>query len=151
MAASEQVTIIGSGPAGHTAAIYTARANLNPVMFEGFTAGGSPGGQLMTTTEVENYPGFPDGINGPDMMHLFFKQALRFGTRIVTDHGVKTEVDTGLYSQFQNAESIDLSKRPFFVKGDCVESVYRQAVTAAGMGCKAAIDAEQWLGGQGIE
>ncbi|KAI8926598.1 hypothetical protein BC831DRAFT_500711 [Entophlyctis helioformis] len=93
-----KVVIIGSGPAGHTAAIYCARANLQPVMYEGFMAGGvAPGGQLTTTTDVENFPGFPEGIMGPEMMDQFRKQSARFGTTIHTE----------------TVSKVDLSQRPF--------------------------------------
>jgi len=93
-----KVVIIGSGPAGHTAAIYLARANLKPVMFEGFMANGfAAGGQLTTTTDVENFPGFPDGVLGPEMMEKFRAQSIRFGTEIITE----------------TVSKIDLSLRPF--------------------------------------
>ncbi len=81
----ENVVIIGSGPAGHTAAIYTARANLNPIMFEGFMAGGiAAGGQLTTTTKIENFPGWPEGIEGIDLMAKMREQAINCGARIET-------------------------------------------------------------------
>lgn len=95
-----KLVIIGSGPAGYTAAIYAARANLEPVIFEGFFSGPA-GGQLMTTTDVENFPGFPEGISGPELAERFRDQARKFGTKIITE----------------DVESIDLSKYPFFVKG----------------------------------
>jgi thioredoxin reductase (NADPH) len=93
-----KVVIIGSGPAGHTAAVYLARANLNPVLFEGFMANGfAAGGQLTTTTDVENFPGFPTGIRGPELMEKFREQSVRFGTKVITE----------------TVSKIDLSARPF--------------------------------------
>jgi len=86
----EKVIIIGSGPAGYTAAVYAARANLNPLMIQGEEVGG----QLTTTTDVENFPGFSDGVMGPDMMLLFQKQAERFGTRMVSSN--VTKIDTSV-------------------------------------------------------
>ena len=93
----EKVVIIGSGPAGWTAAIYAARANLNPICYIGVPkqnpAPVLPGGQLMLTTEVENYPGFPVGVTGPEMMALFQQQAERFGTRVVSEDVIECDLD----------------------------------------------------------
>jgi thioredoxin reductase (NADPH) len=96
----KKLVIIGSGPAAYTAAIYAARANLSPIIYEGFYSGPA-GGQLMTTTDVENFPGFPDGISGPKLMEQFIKQALRFGTTILPE----------------DVESVDLSQHPFQIYG----------------------------------
>src|SRR6186997_705275 len=87
----ENVIIVGGGPAGYTAALYTARANLEPLVFEGFQWGG----QLQNTTEVENYPGYPEGVMGPEMMAQFRAQAERFGTRFVTDDVDRVELSDG--------------------------------------------------------
>ena len=140
----ESVTIIGSGPAGWTAALYAARANLNPLVFPGRATDKDllPGGQLMLTTDVENYPGFPEGVQGPDMMQLFFQQAMRFNTRVVSDDGVKTQeqISGGLFTPFQNVETVDLSKSPFHVKGDNGFECHSHALIIA-TGAKA-----NWLG-----
>ncbi len=96
---THQLIIIGSGPAGYTAAIYAARANMSPLLLEGFLKG-LPGGQLMTTTDVENYPGFPEGISGPELMTMLKKQAERFGTKCLTEDVLE----------------VDLSKNPFELK-----------------------------------
>ncbi len=93
---SEQLIILGTGPAGYTASIYAARANLHPLVIEG----DEPGGQLMLTTEVENFPGFPSGVMGPDLMETMKKQAEKFGAKFV----------------FDKAASVDLSRHPFLVR-----------------------------------
>ena len=119
MAEVEKLIIIGSGPAGWTAAIYAARANLDPICFIGVPkqnpAPVLPGGQLMLTTEVENYPGFPDGITGPEMMQHFQKQAERFGTRVCG----------------QDIESCDFSSRPFKLTTSDGSVVQARAVVIA--------------------
>ncbi len=92
---THNLVIIGSGPAAHTAAIYASRAELSPILFEGFMAGGvAAGGQLTTTTEVENFPGFPEGISGPNLMSLLRKQSQRFGTQIFTETITKVNLET---------------------------------------------------------
>jgi thioredoxin reductase (NADPH) len=125
-----KVTIIGSGPAGYTAAVYAARANLEPVVY----AGGPtledpqrvPGGQLMITTDVENYPGFPEGITGPELMERFQKQAERFGTRI----------------HMENVVKVDFSQRPFLIQGESVSCRSEAVIISTGASAK-------WLGVKG--
>ena len=100
------LVIVGSGPAGYTAAIYASRANLSPVLYEGFFSGPA-GGQLMTTTDVENFPGFPEGIMGPKLMDQFRNQAARFGTKIISDDVV----------------SVDFSAHPYHVVGKIMSTL----------------------------
>jgi thioredoxin reductase (NADPH) len=127
----ERVIIIGSGPAGLTAAIYAARANLRPLVL----AGGMYGGQLMLTTEVENFPGFPDGIMGPDLMIKFREQAERFGARI-------ENVD---------AIGVDFSKRPLVVRTAEAEYQAKSVVVATGASARwLGIPGEERLRGRGV-
>ena len=127
----EKLIIIGSGPSGYTAAIYAARATLSPLLFEGVAAGG----QLMLTTEVENYPGFPEGIQGPELMPLFKKQAQRFGTRIVSDDVV----------------SVDFSARPFTVKSGDREVKAESVIISTGASAKwLGVPGEKEYGGRGV-
>ena len=124
--------IIGSGPAGYTAAIYAARANMKPVLYQGI----QPGGQLTITTEVENYPGYPDGIQGPEMMEHFEKQAARMGTDI----------------RYGLATNVDFSKRPFVVEIDEEKWIAADAVIiSTGASAKwLGIESEQRLNGYGV-
>lgn len=115
----KKLVIIGSGPAGYTAAIYAARANLKPLLFEGFFSGPA-GGQLMTTTDVENYPGFPKGISGPELMDAMRAQAVRFGTEVLQE----------------DVESIDLSKRPFSIHGATTHVTAEAVIVATGATAK---------------
>ncbi len=128
---TEKVIIIGSGPAGLTAAIYAARAGLEPLMIEGMEAGG----QLMLTTNVENFPGFPDGIMGPEMMELFRKQAERFGTRVVRS----------------DVSKIDLSERPFQIWiGDEAHHAEAVIVSTGASARWLGVPGEEKLRGQGV-
>ena len=131
------VIIIGSGPAGHTAAIYAARANLKPLMFEGLARGGIPGGQLMITNDVENYPGFPERITGPDLMKGFRDQSIAQGVEVVTDDIVE----------------VDLSARPFMVRADGDRSEHRARTLIVATGAQAkwlGLESEAALQGRGV-
>jgi len=112
----ENIVIIGSGPAGYTAAIYAGRANLKPFMFEGFQAGGLPGGQLMTTTEVENFPGFPEGITGPALMDRMKAQAVRWGAELV----------------MEDVTAVDFRQRPFVIRSSEREVLAHSVIIATG-------------------
>lgn len=124
--------IIGSGPAGYTAAIYAARANLSPVLYEGI----QPGGQLTTTTEVDNFPGYPQGITGPEMMEQLKEQAARFGTDV----------------RFGLATKVNLSKRPFKVTIDQEKEIVAEAlIISTGATAKyLGLESEETFKGQGV-
>jgi thioredoxin reductase (NADPH) len=125
------VIIIGSGPAGYTAAIYAARANLQPLLFEGM----QPGGQLTITTDVENYPGYPQGVEGPKMMEDFKAQAARFGTDII----------------FEQVIRVDFSKRPFTVWTDFNEYQAKAVIICTGASAKMlGLESEQRMMGHGL-
>jgi len=131
MAQHEKVVIIGSGPAGYTAAIYAARATLQPLMFEGF----QPGGQLTITSEVENFPGFPDGVMGPALMEEMKKQATRFGTRYVGGQVTR----------------VDLSRRPFRLWVEQEEYTADAVIVATGASAKwLGIPSEKQYQGRGV-
>lgn len=130
-----KLVIIGSGPAGYTAAIYASRANLEPVLYEGFYSGPA-GGQLMITTDVENYPGFPEGISGPVLMDSFRKQALRFGTKILTDDVIE----------------VDFNQHPYMIRGNNHTHYADAVIIATGASAKrldipGTLDGEFWQRG----
>src|SRR5579863_9517506 len=125
------VIIIGSGPSGYTASIYAARANLSVLMFQGYTVGG----QLMLTSDVENYPGYPKGILGPEMMEQFEEQARRFGTEMIPE----------------DVTAIDFSKRPFKLTTDSGEYLARAIIISTGASAKwLGLPSEQRLQGRGV-
>jgi len=126
-----RLIILGSGPAGYTAAIYAARANLHPVVIQG----SEPGGQLTTTTDVDNYPGYKDGVQGPAMMEDFREQAERFGTEIIWDH----------------IDHADLSNRPFRLKGEEGEYTCDALIVATGASARyLGLESEQTFAGRGV-
>lgn len=132
----EKLIIIGSGPAGLTSSIYAARANIAPFLLEGFISGGMPGGQLMTTGVVENFPGFPEGISGQQLMANMKAQAEHFGVRMVMD----------------DVESVDFSKRPFSIttSSDTVYQAHTVIVATGATARRLPLESEARLWGRGI-
>jgi thioredoxin reductase (NADPH) len=137
MSSSRNVIIIGSGPAGHTAGIYSARANLQPLMFEGNVKGGIPGGQLMITNDVENYPGFPAKITGPDLMQAFREQSVHQGVEI----------------KGEDVNKVDFSHHPFKVWAGDDNTLHTAKTVIIATGAQAKwldIDSEHALKGKGV-
>ena len=131
MSEVHNVIIIGSGPAGYTAAIYAARANLKPLLFQGL----QPGGQLTITTDVENFPGYPEGVMGPEMMDQFRTQAERFGTEI----------------RFEQINEVDFSSRPFTLKTDFDTFQAHSVIISTGASARLlGLEAETALMGRGV-
>jgi len=131
MSEVQNVIIIGSGPAGYTAAIYAARANLKPLLFQGL----QPGGQLTITTDVENFPGYPEGVMGPEMMEEFRTQAERFGTEI----------------RFEQINEVDFSTRPFTLKTDFDTFQAHSVIVSTGASARLiGLEAEKALMGRGV-
>ena len=128
---NNKIIIIGSGPAGLTAAIYAARANLSPIVFEGFQAGG----QLTMTTDVENFPGFPDGVQGPELMDMLRDQAKRFGARCI----------------MKNVDSVDFSSYPYSIKvGEDIYKAYSIIIATGASAKLLGIKGEEILMGRGL-
>jgi len=128
---THKVIIIGSGPAGLTSAIYTSRANLSPILFEG----SAPGGPLMTTTEIENYPGFPESVDGPELISKMRKQAERFGTKIIT----------------KNIDRVDFSSKPFKLWSGEEEYQAESVIIATGTAPrKLGLESEVLFGAKGV-
>jgi thioredoxin reductase (NADPH) len=137
MATPRNVIIIGSGPAGHTAAIYAARANLKPLMFEGLVRGGIPGGQLMITNDVENYPGFPSKIAGPELMQSFREQSVNQGVEILSE----------------DVNKVDLRERPFKIWAGDDDTLHTAQALIIATGAQArwlGLESEHALKGKGV-
>src|SRR5690606_32236466 len=139
----ENVVIIGSGPAGHTAAIYAARASLNPLMFEGFMAAGvAAGGQLTTTTEIENFPGFTS-IGGPELMHRMREQAVHCGTRIRTETVARVDFSSRPFKVFPEDGTEILAKTVIIATGATARRMHvpgEESLWQAGMSACAVCD-----------
>jgi|GEM_PF-2932057 len=153
---ARNVVIIGSGPAGLTAATYAARANLQPLVIEG-NAPNLPGGQLTNTLYVENFPGFADPVMGNDLIDQMRVQAKRAGAQFLSENAIEANLSKRPFVLKTDSDKTILITTPgrpltsvpgVFAAGDLADTLYKQAVTAAGSGCMAAIEAERYLEAQ---